>query len=254
LNGRSDWELYVHQPEGFLDPIHPDKVLRLNKALYGLKQAPRIWYLLLCGVIVGLGFVVLETDTSIYMRGEIIIEVYVDDIKILGPSKESCYEVYYELSKHFKIKDKRAVKSFLGLNITRNRHEHSISINQPRYIDRLLTHYNMVNAKTSNTPLEPGCQLLKATETEKLCDPTRYQELTGSLNHLAVFSCPDISFAVSKLVQFNATPTMTHWKAGLHVLRYLKLTWNYCITYKRSSIPTCVFGYADADYESDPNN
>src|SRR5437762_10206387 len=88
------------------DPIHPNKVLRLNKALYGLKQAPRIWYLLLCGVIVGLGFVVLETDTSIYMRGEIIIEVYIDDIKILGPSKESCYEVYYELSKHFKIKDK----------------------------------------------------------------------------------------------------------------------------------------------------
>ena len=47
---------------------------------------------------------------------------------------------------------------------------------------------------------------------------------------------------------------MTHWKAGLHVLRYLKLTRNYCITYQRSSIPTRVFGYADADYGSDPND
>ena len=74
LNGRSDWELYVHQPEGFLDPIYPNIVLRLNKALYGLKQAPRIWYLLLCGVIVGLGFVVLETDTSIYVRGKLSLK------------------------------------------------------------------------------------------------------------------------------------------------------------------------------------
>ena len=152
------------------------------------------------------------------------------------------------------MQDKGAVKIFLGLNITHNWQEHSISINQPGYIDRLLARFNMINAKTSNTPLEPGCQLLKAMENDKLCDPTCYQELTGSLNHLAVFSRPDISFAVSKLAQFNATPTMTHWKAGLHVLRYLKLTRNYCITYKRSSIPTRVFGYADADYGSDPND
>ena len=112
----------------------------------------------------------------------------------------------------------------------------------------------MINAKTSNTPLEPSCQLLKATETDKLCDLTRYQELIDSLNHLAVFSRPDISFAVSKLAQFNTTPTMTHWKAGLYILRYLKSTRNYCITYRRSSIPTRVFGYADADYRSDPND
>ena len=254
LNGLSDLELYVLQPEGFIDPKYPNKILRLNKALYGLKQAPRIWYLLLCGVIVGLGFQVLETDTSIYVRGEIIIEVYVDDIKIIGPKQELCYEVYYELCKHFKMQDKGAVKSFLGLNITHNWEKHSISINQPGHIDRLLARFNMINAKTTSTPLKPGCQLLKATQPDKLCDPTRYQELTGSLNHLAVFSRPDISFAVSKLAQFNANPSMTHWKAGLRVLRYLKATRNYCITYKRSSIPTRVFGYAGADYGSDPND
>src|SRR5437667_12531644 len=52
---------------------------------------------------------------------------------------------------------------------------------------------------------------LKATQSDKLCDPTHYQELTVSLNHLAIFSRPDISFAVSKLAQFNVNPTMTHW-------------------------------------------
>nr|GEX48783.1 hypothetical protein [Tanacetum cinerariifolium] len=37
-------EVYVNQPDGFVDPYHPDKVYRLKKALYGLKQALRAWY------------------------------------------------------------------------------------------------------------------------------------------------------------------------------------------------------------------
>nr|GFB55881.1 copia protein [Tanacetum cinerariifolium] len=41
LNGSPKEEVYVAQPDGFIDPDHPEKVYRLRKALYGLKQAPR---------------------------------------------------------------------------------------------------------------------------------------------------------------------------------------------------------------------
>ncbi|GJX66176.1 retrovirus-related pol polyprotein from transposon TNT 1-94 [Tanacetum coccineum] len=44
LYGPLKEEVYVNQPDGFVDPYHPDKVYRLKKALYGLKQAPRAWY------------------------------------------------------------------------------------------------------------------------------------------------------------------------------------------------------------------
>nr|GEU56892.1 Gag-Pol polyprotein [Tanacetum cinerariifolium] len=56
LNGSLKEEVYVNQPDGFVDPHHPDKVYRLKKALYGLKQAPRAWYDELSNFLVSKGF------------------------------------------------------------------------------------------------------------------------------------------------------------------------------------------------------
>nr|GFB62012.1 hypothetical protein [Tanacetum cinerariifolium] len=44
LNGPLKEEVYVAQPDGFVDPDHREKVYRLRKSLYGLKQASRAWY------------------------------------------------------------------------------------------------------------------------------------------------------------------------------------------------------------------
>nr|GFC16103.1 retrovirus-related Pol polyprotein from transposon TNT 1-94 [Tanacetum cinerariifolium] len=49
-------EVYVNQPDGFVDPYHPEKVYRLKKALYGLKQAPRAWYDELSKFLLSKGF------------------------------------------------------------------------------------------------------------------------------------------------------------------------------------------------------
>nr|GFA72738.1 Gag-Pol polyprotein [Tanacetum cinerariifolium] len=56
LYGPLKKEMYMNQPDGFVDPYHPDKVYRLKKALYGLKQAPRAWYDELSTFLVSKGF------------------------------------------------------------------------------------------------------------------------------------------------------------------------------------------------------
>ncbi|GKD93504.1 retrovirus-related pol polyprotein from transposon TNT 1-94, partial [Tanacetum coccineum] len=56
LYGPLKEEVYVNEPDGFIDPYHPDQVYRLKKALYGLKQAPRAWYDELSTFLVSKGF------------------------------------------------------------------------------------------------------------------------------------------------------------------------------------------------------
>ncbi|GJV96774.1 retrovirus-related pol polyprotein from transposon TNT 1-94, partial [Tanacetum coccineum] len=50
LNGPLKEEVFVQQPNGFVDPDFPNHVYRLKKALYGLKQSPRAWFINLPGV------------------------------------------------------------------------------------------------------------------------------------------------------------------------------------------------------------
>ncbi|GJS33230.1 retrovirus-related pol polyprotein from transposon TNT 1-94 [Tanacetum coccineum] len=61
-------EVYINQPDGFVDPYHPDKVYRLKKALYGLKQAPRAWYDELSNFLVSKGFSKGSIDPTLFIN------------------------------------------------------------------------------------------------------------------------------------------------------------------------------------------
>nr|GFB49583.1 ribonuclease H-like domain, reverse transcriptase, RNA-dependent DNA polymerase [Tanacetum cinerariifolium] len=84
LYGPLKEEVYVNQPDGFVDPYHPDKVYRLKKALYGLKQAPKAWYDELSNFLVSKGFSKGFIDLTLFIskHGEdiLLVQIYVDDI------------------------------------------------------------------------------------------------------------------------------------------------------------------------------
>ncbi|GJW32215.1 retrovirus-related pol polyprotein from transposon TNT 1-94 [Tanacetum coccineum] len=68
LNGELKEEVYVSQPEGFVDPDHPHHVYRLKKALYGLKQTPREWYATLSKFLLAKGFSKGVVDPTLFIR------------------------------------------------------------------------------------------------------------------------------------------------------------------------------------------
>ncbi|GKE76446.1 retrovirus-related pol polyprotein from transposon TNT 1-94, partial [Tanacetum coccineum] len=64
FNGPLKEDVYVTQPDGFVDPDLPEKVYRLRKALYGLKLAPRAWYDELSNFLMSKGFTKAFSDAD----------------------------------------------------------------------------------------------------------------------------------------------------------------------------------------------
>ncbi|GJR38634.1 retrovirus-related pol polyprotein from transposon TNT 1-94 [Tanacetum coccineum] len=70
LNGNLREEVYVSQPDGFVDPDKPNYVYKLKKALYGLKQAPRAWYDMLSSFLISNDFSKGSVDPTLFIHRE----------------------------------------------------------------------------------------------------------------------------------------------------------------------------------------
>nr|GEY48709.1 copia protein [Tanacetum cinerariifolium] len=80
LNGELKEEVYVSQPEGFVDPDHPTHVYRLKKALYGLKQAHRAWYDTLSRFLLDNDFSKGVVDPTLFTRKTEILKKFRMDL------------------------------------------------------------------------------------------------------------------------------------------------------------------------------
>nr|GFA73297.1 putative ribonuclease H-like domain-containing protein [Tanacetum cinerariifolium] len=68
LNGNLWEEVYVSQPDGFVDADNPNHVYKLKKALYGQKQAPRAWYDMLSSFLLSQDFSKGSVDPTLFIR------------------------------------------------------------------------------------------------------------------------------------------------------------------------------------------
>ncbi|GBL60415.1 Retrovirus-related Pol polyprotein from transposon TNT 1-94 [Araneus ventricosus] len=144
-----------------------------------------------------------------------------------------------------------------GIEFSQNVKNGQITMSQSKYIENVLEKFNMQDAKTVKTPLDPNVKLTKEmcpkTEAEKAeMSLYPYRSLIGSLMYLAICTRPDICHSVSYLSQFNENPGMPHWTAAKRVLKYLKGTKNRGLTFRPTKKP--LVGYADADWASDITN
>ncbi|GJZ15663.1 retrovirus-related pol polyprotein from transposon TNT 1-94 [Tanacetum coccineum] len=108
LHGTLKEDVYVCQPEGFIDADHPSHVYKLKKALYGLKQAPRAWYDKLSMFLLQNHFFKGTINPTLFIRrfddDILVVQVYVDDI-IFG-STHPRMETYDPVGTPMKIKDR----------------------------------------------------------------------------------------------------------------------------------------------------
>ncbi|GJX44831.1 putative ribonuclease H-like domain-containing protein [Tanacetum coccineum] len=122
LYGKIEEEVYVHQPPGFVDPAHPNKVYKVVKALYGLHQAPRAWYETLFSFLLKNGF-------------------------------------RRVMHKRFQMSSMGELTFFLGLQVKQQ--PDGIFISQDKYVVDILKKFELCFIKTATTPIESNKPLVK---------------------------------------------------------------------------------------------
>ncbi|GJR82091.1 retrovirus-related pol polyprotein from transposon TNT 1-94 [Tanacetum coccineum] len=124
LNGNLREEVYVSQPDGFVDPDNPNHVYKLKKALYGLKQAPRAWYDMLSSFLISQDFSKGSVDPTLFIRREgkelLLVQIYVDDIIFAASTPELCDLFAKIMCSKFKMSMMGKISFFLGLQISQS--------------------------------------------------------------------------------------------------------------------------------------
>ncbi|GKE16334.1 retrovirus-related pol polyprotein from transposon TNT 1-94, partial [Tanacetum coccineum] len=168
LNGELKEEVYVSQPEGFVDPDHPTHVYHLKKALYGLKQAPRAWYDTLLRFLLDNKFSKGAVDPILFTQkiGKhiLLVQIYVDDIIFASTDPKACLQV--------------------------SQNPGGIFINQSKFALEILKKFGMDLCDTIDTPI---VDQLKLDEDPLgiLVDQTRFRSMVCSLMYLTA-SRPDL--------------------------------------------------------------
>jgi hypothetical protein len=264
LNGvmAKDHEVYMQQAEGF-QQHGPEWVCRLLKGLYGLKQGGRLWYERLDQVLSGMGFKRTNSDHSVYVwvRGEVkvIVPIFVDDLTLASKSKAAIAEVKQELKKHFKVRELGPTSFLLGVDVSRHRPNHTLSLSQRQYTLDILERFGFQDCAPVTTPMDASVKLSqdmapKTPEDEEKMRGVQYTNAVGALMYLAVCTRPDIAHAVSVLSRFNSNPGPTHWLAVKRVFRYLKGSLDYKLTFKPGPSTELFQSYVDADHGGNPDN
>nr|GEZ58182.1 hypothetical protein [Tanacetum cinerariifolium] len=203
LYGPLKEEVYVNQPDGFVDPYHPDKVYRLKKALYRRKQAPRAWYDEFSNFLVSKGFSKGSIDPTLFItkhRGDILlVKFYVDDI-------------------------------IFGIQIHQS--PRGIFINQAKYAQEILIKHGMTSCDSVGTPL--ATKHIDADLSGTLVDQTKYQSMVGALMYLTA-SRPDIMHETCYCARYQAKPAEKHLTAVRRIFRLLKDTIHMGLWYPKDT-------------------
>ena len=158
-----------------------------------------------------IGFKKCGADHCCYLKffdnSYIILLLYVDDMLIVESSIKEINDLKKQLSKQFAMKDLGAAKQILGMRIIRDKANGTLKLSQSKHVKRVLSRFNMNEAKLVSTPLGSHFKLSKeqSPKTEEERDHMSkmpYTSAIGSLMYAIVCTRPDIAHVVGVVSSF----------------------------------------------------
>jgi hypothetical protein len=256
LNSLTKEDIYMKQPEGFVETGLEDHVCKLVHTIYGTMQGAHDWYETLTDTYNKLGYISSRADPCVRYKVDgdeyTLTDTYTDDVFGASKTHEEAKRRKEEMGQEWEIKDVSDNEYFLGTRVQQDLNLGTIRLSQRPYWEHVLNRFDLTNITPRNTPLPVGLTLDQSmspkTESEKLVMKNKpYRPILGSVMWGQLATRPDLSFAVSLLSRFQADPGIDHWSALMHVIGYIRNTMDYGLTYSRDDDITPL-AYVDADY------
>ncbi|RDX69076.1 hypothetical protein CR513_51855, partial [Mucuna pruriens] len=224
LNGDIDETIYMVQPENFVSNESKSMVCKLKKSIYGLKQVPYHWYHEFHQVITSYGFKANVVDDYVYYKFSgsklIFLVLYADNILLASSNTNLLLEIKRFLTKNFERKD-LGETSF----ILKDHSQGILRLSQENYISKVLDRFDMKDSKPGDSLIAKGDKF-----SLKQCFNNDLER-----NEMQKFPMPQRDLG------------MQHWKTVKCVMRFLKRTKAYMLTYQKFE-GLEIIKYSDSDF------
>ncbi|CAI7895283.1 unnamed protein product, partial [Closterium sp. NIES-54] len=186
MQGSLHEEIWLRLPPGFTWSFPPGTQWSLRRPVYGLRQAPREWHDTLRTTLAALGFAPSTADPSLFLRTDtslppFYVLVYVDDLVFATADTARLAHVKSELQKRHTCTDLGELRSYLGLQITRDRAQRTITLTQSHMVQQVLQRFDFTYSSPQATPLSTRHSLSAQPSDESVEPSGPYPELVGCL-------------------------------------------------------------------------
>ncbi|CAI7794012.1 unnamed protein product [Closterium sp. NIES-54] len=186
LQGSLHKEIWLCRPPSFTGSLPAGTQCSLRRPVYGLRQAPRKWNDTLRTTLAALGFTPSTADPPLFLRTNtsmlpFYVLVYLDDLVFATADTEALTLVKLELQKRHICTDLGELRSYLGLQITRDRARRTITLTQSHMVHQVLLRFGFQFSSPQPTPLSTGHSLSAPPSDESVEPSGPYPELMGCL-------------------------------------------------------------------------
>ncbi|CAI7808561.1 unnamed protein product [Closterium sp. NIES-54] len=254
LQGCLHEEIWLRRPPGFTGSFPAGTQWSLRGPVYGLPQALREWHDTLRTTLAALGFAPATADPSLFLRTDTSLPpfyvcVYVDELVFPTADTEALTLVKSELQRRHTCTDLGEMRSYLGLQITRDRARRTITLTQSHMVHQVLQRFGYQFSSPQPTPLSTSHSLSAPSLEESVELSGPYPELVGCLMYLMTCTRPDLAYPLNLLARYVAPirHRKLHWDAAKRVLRYLCSTSGMGLVLGGRG-PVVLTGHADASW------